>query len=74
MFVIKRNGKSEKVYFDKITTRISRLIAPIELSGEEFKSYNFANETDYLDPTIIAQQVVSDIYNGITTKELDLAS
>ena len=60
MFVIKRNGNSEPVQFDKITQRISKLINP----GEE----------KYIDPTIIAQKTVASIYNGITTEELDFES
>ncbi len=60
MFVIKRNGTKEKVMFDKITLRISKLINP--------------DEEDILDPMMIAQKVISSIYSGITTEELDLES
>ncbi len=60
MYVIKRNGMKEKVMFDKITLRISKLIN--------------INEEKYLDPMIIAQKVIQSIYSGITTEELDLES
>lgn len=60
MYVIKRNGMKEKVMFDKITLRISKLIN--------------MNEEKYLDPTIIAMKVIQSIYSGITTEELDLES
>ena len=60
MYVIKRNGEKEKVMFDKITLRISKLIDE--------------DEEKYIDPTIIAMKVINSIYSGITTEELDLES
>lgn len=60
MFVVKRNGEREKVMFDKITLRISKLVQP--------------NEDTIIDPTIIAMKVINSIYSGITTEELDLES
>ncbi len=60
MFVIKRNGEKEKVMFDKITLRISKLINE--------------NEIEFIDPMMIAQKVITSIYSGITTEELDLES
>ena len=60
MFVIKRNGEKEKVMFDKITLRISKLINE--------------DEEQYIDPTIIAMKVINSIYSGISTEELDLES
>jgi ribonucleoside-diphosphate reductase alpha subunit len=60
LFVIKRNGEKEKVMFDKITLRISKLINE--------------DETNYIDPTMIAMKVINSIYGGITTEELDLES
>lgn len=60
MYVIKRNGEKEKVMFDKITSRISKLIDNTEV--------------DYLDPMMIAQKVINNIYSGVTTEELDLES
>ncbi len=60
MYVIKRNGEKEKVMFDKITLRISKLINE--------------NEEEYIDPTMIAMKVINSIYSGITTEELDLES
>lgn len=60
MFVVKRNGSSEKVMFDKITDRINKLINP--------------NEELICDSTKIAQKVIVSIYNGISTEELDQES
>ncbi len=60
MFVIKRNGEKEKVMFDKITLRISKLVNE--------------DEQEYIDPTMIAMKVINSIYSGITTEELDLES
>jgi ribonucleotide reductase alpha subunit len=58
MLVVKRNGKSETVQFDKITDRIKKLVQP--------------NELKYINPFLIAQKTVASIYSGISTKELDL--
>ena len=60
MFVKKRNGNIEPVYFDKITIRIKKLIK--------------VNEEEFIDPIIIAQKVVASIYSGISTEELDKES
>jgi ribonucleoside-diphosphate reductase alpha subunit len=60
MQVIKRNGKSEKVSFDKITNRISVLCKKLDKK--------------YVDPVVVAQKTIATIYNGITTKELDKQS
>jgi ribonucleoside-diphosphate reductase alpha chain len=60
MFVTKRNNQPEPIHFDKITTRISKL-----LNEDEVK---------WVEPVVIAQKVIASIYNGITTKELDIES
>jgi len=62
MFIVKRDGKSERVNFHKITTRVARLcagnkdgrIAPLKC-----------------DPAQVAQRVVEGVYAGVTTAELD---
>src|SRR5581483_3175381 len=56
MFVIKRNGKSESVKFDKITARIQKL------------SYGLSPLVDVID---VAKKVIEGIYDGVTTTELD---
>eukprot|EP00835_Amoeboradix_gromovi_P006515 NODE_781_length_4285_cov_0.344959.p1 type:complete len:813 gc:universal NODE_781_length_4285_cov_0.344959:3158-720(-) len=56
MFVSKRNGRKEKVYFDKITSRLNKLCYGL---------------SDLCDPILITQKVIQGIYNGITTVELD---
>jgi ribonucleoside-diphosphate reductase subunit M1 len=57
MYVIKRDGRTEQVSFDKITSRISRLC------------YGLNNK--FVDPIPIAAKVVQGIYAGVSTVELD---
>ena len=57
MFVTKRNGTSEKIIFDKISTRIERLCTGLD-----------ANFVDYAKITI---KVIDGLYSGVTTCELD---
>ena len=57
MFVVKRDGTEELIQFDKITKRINKI-----LSTEEKK---------YIHPILVAQKVVGNIVNRITTEELD---
>lgn len=61
MYVIKRNGNREPVYFDKITTRIQRL-------------FDMEPKLDsrWVDPVEISQKVVQGVYSGVTTSELDV--
>ncbi|XP_046914056.2 ribonucleoside-diphosphate reductase large subunit-like [Dermatophagoides farinae] len=57
MFVIKRNGHQESVMFDKITSRVRKLCYGLNMQ--------------FVDPTIITMKVMSGLYSGVTTKELD---
>ena len=57
MYVIKRNGEQQTVSFDKITTRISSLTKGLD--------------NKFVDATLVAQKVVSGVYPGVTTEELD---
>ena len=57
MYVIKRDGRTEPVKFDKVTARIERLC------------YGLNN--DYVQPVEVAMKVISGIYDGVTTAELD---
>ncbi|KAJ6486511.1 ribonucleotide reductase alpha subunit [Mycena vitilis] len=50
--------KREKVFFDKITTRIEKLI--------------YGLDQNYVNPIEVTQKVVAGVYNGITTMELDV--
>jgi ribonucleotide reductase alpha subunit len=59
MRVIKRDGLVEDMKFDKVTTRISNLIQGLSPA---------------VDPTKVAQQVFSSMYDGIKTQELDTLS
>ncbi len=57
MFVIKRNGKKETVKFDKITARIAKLC--------------YGLEPAFVDSVEIAKKVITGVYDGVTTSELD---
>ncbi|EDO49794.1 predicted protein [Nematostella vectensis] len=57
LYVLKRNGDSERVYLDKITSRISKLC------------YGLKNE--FVKPINITMKVISGIYQGVKTTELD---
>jgi len=57
MQVIKRDGNHEKVAFDKILTRISRLCDGLDSS--------------FIDPVEISIKVIDGLKNNITTVELD---
>uniref|UniRef100_A0A7S4ADX9 Ribonucleoside-diphosphate reductase n=1 Tax=Pseudo-nitzschia australis TaxID=44445 RepID=A0A7S4ADX9_9STRA len=57
MHVIKRDGRSESVHFDKITSRIDKLA--------------FGLDTKHVEPPLVAQKVIQGVYPGVTTCELD---
>ena len=57
MFVIKRDGRQERVLFDKITARINKL------------SYDLDNR--FVEPVAVAQKVISGVYPGVKTSDLD---
>ncbi len=57
MFVIKRDGTSESVKFDKITARIQKL--------------SYGLEPAHVDPIQVAKKVIDGVYDGVTTSELD---
>jgi len=57
MLVIKRDGRRETVKFDKVTARIEKLC--------------YGLNTTYIEPLDIAKKVISGIYDGVTTVELD---
>src|SRR5689334_9577557 len=56
MFVIKRNGKTESVKFDKVTARIEKL------------SYSLSPLVDIYE---VAKKTIEGIYEGVPTTELD---
>lgn len=53
---MKRNGKKEPVFFDKITARLEKLNWGLE---------------ETVDVTVITQKVISGLYSGVTTSKLD---
>ena len=57
MYVIKRDGRRESVKFDKVTARIEKL--------------SYGLDTNYVQAVEVAKKVVSGIYDGVTTAELD---
>lgn len=57
MRIIKRNGKEEKVKFDKILNRVKK------------QTYGLNN--DFVDPYEIAIKVISGLKDGVTSTELD---
>jgi ribonucleoside-diphosphate reductase alpha chain len=57
MYVIKRDGRRESVKFDKVTARIERLC--------------YGLDPNFIQPVEVAMKVVSGIYDGVTTSELD---
>lgn len=57
MFVYKRDGRKEKVQFDKITARVSRLC--------------YGLDPTHVDAVHITQRVISGVYQGVSTIELD---
>lgn len=57
MYVLKRDGRHERVLFDKITARIGKLC--------------YGLDQTFVDPCEIAMKVVGGIYPGVTTTELD---
>ncbi|KAL5596512.1 hypothetical protein BROUX41_006737 [Berkeleyomyces rouxiae] len=57
MYVRKRDGRQERVQFDKITARVSRLCYGLDM--------------EHVDPVAITQKVISGVYGGVTTVQLD---
>lgn len=56
MFVVKRDGRTELVMFDKITARIKKLCYGL---------------SELVDPVKISMKVIEGLYDGVTTYELD---
>ncbi|CAG4971440.1 unnamed protein product [Parnassius apollo] len=57
LYVYKRGGRMEEVHIDKITSRIKKLCYGLNM--------------DFVDPVSITLKVISGIYSGVTTVELD---
>ncbi len=51
------DGRKERVQFDKITARVSRLC--------------YGLEPDHVDPAAITMKVIAGVYQGVTTVQLD---
>lgn len=56
MKVIKRNGTSEEMKFDKVTQRISQMCKGL---------------SDIIDPQKLAMNVIDGLYDGVSTSEID---
>ncbi|XP_050673835.1 ribonucleoside-diphosphate reductase large subunit [Leptidea sinapis] len=57
LYVLKRGGRMEEVHIDKITSRLKKLCYGLNM--------------DFVDPVSITLKVISGIYSGVTTVELD---
>ncbi|KAK1761273.1 ribonucleoside-diphosphate reductase large chain [Echria macrotheca] len=57
MYVKKRDGRQERVQFDKITARVSRLC--------------YGLDPEHVDPVAITMKVIKGVYPGVTTVQLD---
>jgi ribonucleoside-diphosphate reductase alpha chain len=57
MQVVKRDGKTESVKFDKITARVQKLC--------------YGLSAEHVSPLMVAQKVIEGVYDGVTTTELD---
>jgi len=57
MYVQKRDGRVERVMFDKITSRIEKLC--------------YGLNPNFIDATQVTMKVISGVYPGVTTVELD---
>ncbi|CUM53210.1 unnamed protein product [Debaryomyces tyrocola] len=57
MYVYKRDGRKEPVRFDKITARVQRLC--------------YGLDSAHVEPVAITQRVISGVYQGVNTIELD---
>jgi ribonucleoside-diphosphate reductase alpha chain len=57
MFVIKRDGTTESVKFDKITARIQKL--------------SYGLDPTHVDPILVAKKVIDGVYDGVSTSDLD---
>lgn len=51
------DGRQERVQFDKITARVSRLC--------------YGLDPEHVDPVKITQKVISGVYGGVSTVQLD---
>ncbi|KAK7681598.1 ribonucleoside reductase large subunit Cdc22 [Cerrena zonata] len=56
-YVFKRDGRKERVQFDKITARIEKL--------------RYGLDNKHVDSIAVAQKVIAGVYQGVTTTELD---
>lgn len=57
MYVIKRDGRRVPVQFDKISSRLEKLA--------------YGLDTKHVHPSTITQKIISGVYDGVTTAELD---
>lgn len=57
MFVIKRDGTTESVKFDKITARVQKL--------------SYGLDPAFVDPIQVAKKVIDGVYDGVSTVDLD---
>uniref|UniRef100_A0AC34GEF2 Ribonucleoside-diphosphate reductase large subunit n=2 Tax=Panagrolaimus sp. ES5 TaxID=591445 RepID=A0AC34GEF2_9BILA len=56
-YILKRDGRKEGLFIDKITSRINKLCYGLNM--------------EYVDPAQVMLRVTRGIYKGVTTIELD---
>lgn len=67
MRVIKRNQETEPVSFDKILERLTKLTIPTPSNPLDYK-YNYP---EGINVAKLTQMTIRDIYDGITTEQID---
>lgn len=60
MYVVKRDGRKENIYFDKIVVRLSNLLTEKQKNSICIES--------------VAQKTIETIYSGISSEEIDIQS
>jgi len=72
MYVIKRDGRRQNVFFDKITARISKLSYGLNPDFcDPVRIDSTVNPPSRRAQTIVAQKVTGGVYSGVSTTELD---
>ena len=79
-YVFKRNGRKERVAFDKITSRCaaSALFSTkyfdacvLTFLCDRISKLCWGLNTDHVDVIEVSKKVIAGVYNGVTTVELD---
>lgn len=81
MYVIKRNGQSENISFDKVLYRIKSLCALPEdrhlllhSNSKKYRSNESFTSLNMVDYNLIARETIKGLYDHVSTKKLDKLS